>query len=218
MVRAILDGKKTQTRRIIKPQPALSKHKDIWWWGNKMGTHSERGLHEMMCINSPYGRDGGLLWVRENFYKYTGCQPKMMPKIRYMADDPVDVNQMNDFSCWSSGKPSIHMPRRASRIILEIKDIRIERLQDISKEDAIAEGITKVQIKNWNDVYIAGDHPPGLIDLEQPNSADPVGAFQELWESINGQDSWDANPFVWVVTFEPHICNIDEYLKRKEAA
>ena len=175
MVRAILDGHKTQTRRVVKPQPPYHAVEVFDWRApdipEAVKAHEGCYYNDMDGLNfhckCPYGGPGDQLWVREAF---TVCADN---NIFYRADgkpDPWDGVR------W---KPSIHMPRLASRITLEITGVRVERLQDISEEDALAEGVTRSALDPWNRT-----------------------AFARLWESINGPDSWDANPFVWVVEFK----------------
>jgi hypothetical protein len=177
MVRALLHGRKTQTRRVVTDDHfkklGLERDGDFvyttegpQWNGEFEGN--------FWC---PYGSIGEKLWVRESF---TVCADS---NIFYRADgkpDPWDGVK------W---KPSIHMPRKASRITVEITGTRIERVQSISREDAIAEGI----FLNANDWWDAGN---GLVGQSSPEIA-----FRELWASINGAESWIANPWVWVVEF-----------------
>lgn len=210
MVRATLDGRKTQTRRAVKVQSPHWKRVvhvlwgklaaviscrqpvDTAWVGFDVGSPS--GQHYYKC---PYGQPGDRLWVRETWGVadswLLGGEPVEPPRcIAYRSDlaarcfDPeYDVNT-SDWG-WSGmkWKPSIHMPRWASRILLEIVSVRVERLQDISEEDAKAEG---VELNDW---YM-GDPPP---------CAPFKHGYSQLWESINGLGSWDANPYVWVIEF-----------------
>lgn len=181
MVRAILDGSKTQTRRAVKGVP-------LEWLGNGFSPEyvalPENNL-------SPYGQVGDQLWVRENGWEPPNRTAKMMREgadtwadYYYDADGFTDIEH-EQFKQWGfKRRPSIHMPRWASRIQFEITGVRIERLQDISEADALEEGITYNMIPN--------------------NGLDPMRArtwFRGLWESINGPGSWEANPWVWVVEF-----------------
>jgi hypothetical protein len=163
MVRAILQGRKTQTRRIVKGQPAL------WLNDSVMGQFISTDDHLIsMC---PYGKPGDRLWVRETHCKYGGG-------FIYRAD----YGNLTPISDGVGGpwKPSIHMPRAASRITLEIVSVRAELLHEITESDAIAEGCQCAGV---------------------PASLTNRGAFAKLWESINGPESWAANPWVWVVEF-----------------
>ncbi|MHB0973915.1 MAG: ASCH domain-containing protein [Thiobacillus sp.] len=168
MVRAILAGTKTQTRRVVKPQPGGLL---------KLALHlARRGLPIWFCDGwdgtCPYGQPGDQLWVRETF-------APMTTGYAYLADP---VWRDSPSGRWH---PSIHMPRVASRITLEIVSVRVERLQDISESDALAEGVSPDMGLCWQ----SGDDTPR-------------GMYGELWESINGPGSWDANPWVWVVEFK----------------
>jgi hypothetical protein len=199
MVRAILNGHKTQTRRVMKAQPEPTPDdytgQSGHWFPCRLVqsmVHVERDLKnqnwEMAGTCCPYGDIGDRLWVREAH--------ALLPRTAYRAsvgtgtieqvEHPTDgytaavFREGFDRSGAPKWRPSIHMPRWASRITLEIVSVRVERLQDISNEDAVAEGIgTPLDIR-----YAALDE------------------FKPLWESINGAGSWAANPWVWVVEFK----------------
>lgn len=199
MVQAILEGRKTQTRRIVKGmalewlQPGMFAQEYV--------AAKENGL-------SPYGYEGDNLWVRETFQRTfnvnstdTGEQYlyKANPgdeEMLILQDTPKGINK------W---KPSIHMPKKACRLWLKVKSVRIERLHDISEEDAIAEGIEKYQDTSAYKSYWS-DEPenPKLYEMY------PVRSFYTLWQSINanrnnGLYAWDENPWVWVIEFEKLI-------------
>ena len=189
MVRAILDGRKTQTRRVMKPQP---DHFHVFD-GVSTPCGSDLGLlpgptctGEIPC---PYGKPGDRLWVREAFYcndyRYPHAEPsELLEEMMYRADheSPCRCEEPLD-GHW---KPSIHMPRWASRITLEVTNVRVERLQEISEEDAWAEGVRCLPMHN-NDCY----------------GEDFRDAFQRIWDDINGKKHpWRSNPFVWVVEFK----------------
>lgn len=229
MVRAILEGRKTVTRRVIKPrmrsadsQFVLVQRQDGSW--SPIHTFDEspmdaRGTeHPITC---PYGNVGNHLWVRESWqdvhpvqvadgrYSQAGQAgipgpPGVTYRTIYRADgpypcvyhshahpyrclqpDPEHASTWEAESGYTGWTPSIHMPRWASRILLEITDVRIERLQDISEEQAIAEGVRSCE----RDI-----DPDG-------NDYSPVELFGGLWVKLNGMDSWSANPWVWVVEF-----------------
>lgn len=171
MVQAILTGKKTQTRRVVKPQPSPAPAR-IKNWGENFGWMPEIpsgkvGIFQPHSYRCPYGEDGDFLWVRESFnIDYFG-------QYVYKADDIDGI-----FSEW---KPSIHMPYIACRLKLEIIEIRIERLQDIKLNDLEAEGI---------------------VPAESCSVDEALELFKTLWQTINGAESWDANPFVWVIEFK----------------
>lgn len=217
MVRAILEGRKTQTRRAIRKQfapdaePAevastspegwqISGHSGLWW--------DDAGACIDDAIRCPYGQPGDRLWVRETWqgpllgtagdYKaFNAGGQKAIQKPEccvYRATDTL--NAVDDDGKELGWRPSIHMPRWASRILLEIVSVRVERLQDISEADAIAEGIERVG-EGWQRFHCDPDAPVG-----QPFTMNPVLAYRGLWESINGPSSWDANPWVWIVEFK----------------
>jgi hypothetical protein len=177
MVRAILDNRKTQTRRVMKPQPievtgsGKRVYKDADFkksWEDVSGTGYGSGYSD--C---PYGQPGDRLWVREAYtsnYFDGGAHG-------YRADWTPAAAELLIEPRW---KPSIHMPRAACRILLEITDVRVERLREISVRDAEREGYPK----DYGD-------DPGAIPW-----------FRSLWQSINGPDSWEANPWVWVIEFK----------------
>lgn len=185
MVRAILEGRKTQTRRVVKPQPTDDGHGPKWYSGfdNVPGTIE---TNFPMPIHCPYGQPGDRLWVRETWAQHPEFTHRSSGGCLYRADRGGDYQgaAQGDF-CW---RPSIHMPRWASRITLEITGARVERLQDISEEDAKAEGI------QWG-------MPCGYLDTGTSDCSSKC-KFKSLWESINGPGSWDANPWVWVIEFK----------------
>ena len=206
MVRAIIDGSKTQTRRVVKPLRRWSSQYPIldaiacaashaaWWWD---GLHSHVGIMQP-C---PYGKPGDRLWVRETWAetdRHDGT-----PVVAYRAGGCIGVGRTQRDGpdhlirafAWDDApeggirwRASIHMPRWASRILLEVTDVRVERLQDISEADAQAEG-----------VKVDGNGHAVRDDVVNVGGART--AFAELWESINGPDSWATNPWVWVVEF-----------------
>ncbi|MER1063004.1 hypothetical protein AAA605_12405 [Pseudomonas aeruginosa] len=226
MVRAIIEGRKTVTRRVMKYQPhedasvtvgnynvtVVDRHGEqqpgpeafgAWW------SDGERG-----CI-CPHGQPGDRLWVRETWTDVNLCGA---PALAYRADEDIrdlmeepgfldDRGAFNyddprvkpyPFACWYADldqarwRPSIHMPRWASRILLEITAVRVERLQDISEEQALAEGVRGEPCDHARqacaDIGCWGDTAKG--------------AFGFLWESLNGEGSWAENPLVWVVEFK----------------
>lgn len=175
MVRAILEGRKTITRRVVKPQPVggdtiLRKGMDAGWIVGRM-RDSENAWRELRC---PY-EVGMRLWVRERFTTdFLGSRSRIV----YHADEP-------EANCrW---RPSIHMSRWMSRLTLEVTGVRVERAHQITDADAIAEGV--------------GPFANSLtIDC---NTDSPRRVFAGLWDSINGPGSWALNPFVWCVSFTP---------------
>lgn len=180
MVRAILEGRKTQTRRTIK---YLRRERMM----------PSRIFHEGIKYTAkcPYGQPGDRLWVRETWHGSTNERLAKEPEhpmdtLSYKAEfEGINVN-------WKWYSP-IHMPRWASRIALEITSVRVERLQEISEEDALKEGA----MHWWN--HLIHDKRLRLYN----GGHGPVSAYQMLWESINGKGSWKQNPFVWVIEFKP---------------
>lgn len=186
MVRALLAGTKTQTRRAAK----LTAGAHVKEPGGHRRWHPADPEATLAC---PYGQPGDLLWVRETWHD---ASSSLHSCALYRADG-IDLH-------WDKWTPSIHMPRWASRITLEITRVRIERLQGISEADAKAEGIERAtDFPGWYRHPLRGDSP-GLADAGKAGkcpTAFPRLAFQALWESINGPASWDANPWVWAIEF-----------------
>ncbi|QHD05479.1 hypothetical protein [Pseudomonas sp. R76] len=201
MVRAILEGRKTVTRRAVKGS-GLNFLADF--------TPEYVALPENHFC--PYGKPGDRLWVRETWY----CDHFEVMRGPYLKPDDLNVSEAIDDGTlvyaadgltpyeadqpiW---KPSIHMPRWASRILLEITDVRVERLQDGEGETAfesryIAEGINRIHQGDGDYAFHPFKSDPG------PGSwTDPFDAWRELWVGINGAESWNANPWVWVVEFK----------------
>lgn len=198
MVRALLAGSKTQTRRVVKPQPAngLSNingnfvlHSTIVDGVHKADPGAKNIYGHVRC---PYGQPGERLWVRETFL-HTGTQliaATGQPGYIYQAES-------NQFEGWDGRwKPSIHMPRVASRLLLEIVSVRVERLSDISEADAVAEGIEVVYRDGPEVFYKRYSQPRKWHKLLNPRHS-----YETLWESIKRPGSWAANPWVWVLTF-----------------
>ncbi len=206
MVRAVLSGQKTQTRRPVKPQPIF---KDLaspprWCWSGK--GHTVKWVDRIsplgMTGDCHFGQPGDHLWVRETFCTFE--QSNGSQGMAYRADtedgwyspcETLTGGYPSHCSChpgcegctagrWKpTWRPSIHMPRWASRITLEITDVHVERVQDIHEEDAIAEGIDPRKLS-----YLSGERA--------------VTKFSVLWNSLYAADGfgWDVNPWVWVVT------------------
>jgi len=199
MVQAILDGRKTQTRRICKPQPIIDEESGYIFIGNTLFDIHDGDWQIPMYLKDIARWDiGDVLWVRETWNTLTAYEEKpdhsvmSVREFVYKADD-------DRFDKW---KPSIFMPKEACRIRLLVEDVRVERLQDISEEDAIAEGIERKGefFKSYQKIHRGPhkgeEHPWNVF----PN-ASPKTSYYELWESINGEGSWDKNPWVWVIEF-----------------
>ena len=186
MVRAILAGRKTQTRRPIKWKQTrfteIGEREDgsKWPWSED-AEHACDFWHP--C---PFGAVGDRIWVRETWNKYGGL-------LTYRADHDWIDDMRKETVCTAKWVPSIHMPRWASRILLEITDVRVERLNAISEEDARAEGIIDGGCLN------CGEPEPCGCANPEPDATD---AFAYLWQSIYGQENWNANPWVWVISFK----------------
>lgn len=211
MVRALLDGTKTQTRRIVKPQPL-----HIGWFEhqNEWCAKVSEGYHELRPC--PYGVPGDRLWVKETLdysllEEQEGSNPADINRIlghTYRADGAEvgipDVLPSNYTDLPSKAISPIYMPRWTSRVTLEVTEVRIQRVQDISVSDSLREGIrcpdcgyTAVDaghalcVNRWLKEAKAGytkDHPA-------------ISAYRDLYESINGPGSWDRNDWVWAITF-----------------
>lgn len=193
MVQANLDGRKMKTRRIIDPQPIWSVEADgNLYEGNHKGYVKVDGhadWQEQFAYQFAKWKKGDLLWVRETWNPwYCGDG---MELIEYAADGvrrPIKHVKKYD-NC--RRRPGIHMDKEYARIWLQVTDVRVERLQDISEQDAIAEGI-------WHDESVS---PVGYTIHGMPHWTTAKECFTELWEGINGPGSWKANPFVWVISF-----------------
>ena len=182
MVRAILNGTKTQTRRAVK-----DRHID---------SAPPACIFQWLRERCTYGQPGDRLWVREAFmhepadycWEASVSIPCRPAETVYRADHDGDTRGAG----W---KPSIHMPRALSRILLEITSVRVEPLQDISEADAVAEGIAR-DGDGYERFHVDPDAPVG-----QSFTRNPVLAYRGLWDYINGGGAWDKNPLVWVIEF-----------------
>lgn len=197
MVRALLAGTKTQTRRLVKPDMAAA-----------FDRAGEKLLRRFPNQNGGPYAPGDRLWVREAFAR--------------VGDEEDDVHACPDLRVWSYYKadnvvpeqyrwrPSIHLPRWASRLTLTVTDVRAQRLQDISEEDAIAEGIERINDprgicwRSYETLSNGKPHPHSIV----PNRS-AVISYRELWNSLHGPDAWDANPWVWAISFSVAHHNID---------
>lgn len=207
MARAILAGQKTQTRRVVKPTQSTPKvaplHMEPYLWQGEqetdddglpmwIGYHPDYPTEDGKWFSCPHGGVGDHLWVREAW--------ALVPQTAYRGSDGVQQTNHptdeHDAAVYAAGwdrsqpgrwRPSIHMPRWASRLTLEITEVRVERLQDISEEDALAEGI-----RTWAAAYCS----PDVWDIWTPQEA-----YARLWDSINGtKAAWESNPYVWVLS------------------
>ncbi len=181
LVRAILEGRKTVTRREVKGSGLV-------WLDNFLAEYVANPENNL-C---PYGNPGDRLWVRETWARVGNCDPGYLTfGATYPDCLPPELENIpahNEIR-W---KPSIHMFRRDSRILLEITAVRIERLQDVTEEQARAEGITDGGCLN------CGNNEPCGCDCPTPSAVD---SFCYLWNEINGAGAWEGNPWVWVISF-----------------
>lgn len=207
MVQANLVGRKTQTRRIFKDHPRLGSdltNVDLKKW---MGDHPEYILS--FC---PYGNPGDLLWVRESF-TIIGNDTVWDESVGVISETPIYVFRgqkrpyIEKLYKW---KPSIHMPKAAARIWLQVNDVRVERVQDISEYDAMWEGV-----ESWNEDFAS---EPGAMyadwknytwiddetdeDYHFPTFSNASDSYRTLWCKIHGPKSWDENPWVWVIEYD----------------
>jgi len=226
MVRAILEGRKSQTRRVIKripcqcgewmpeelpnvtdPEGWLAVDHSVRWW-------CETCTSEQDVVHCPYGKPGDVLWVRERFARVHGRALSigvLEGAIEAGASTLPDATEPQHVFVYRSDferlgiknpliwKPSIHMPRSACRLFLRVKDVRVERLKDISEADAIAEGVRRRGRNSSGQTlyenYLRPSFPPF------PTSA--ITSFSMLWNNIHApRNGWHANPWVWVVVFE----------------
>ena len=215
MVRAILDGKKSMTRRVIKPQPVIREDGGPEW-GGWTGKHIANGprycfggskvtLDKLISRYCPYGQPGDTLWVRETCYiwghwRKNGLTATGRQRWMFVIDTPHTVvfdpnhpqigckaNNRETRMYWR--RPSIHMPRWASRLTLLVTSVRVERLQDISEEDAQAEGINPLDFLH-------------MVTPTEVKTMKRLTCFELAWDSIYGkQYPWESNPWVWVVGF-----------------
>lgn len=217
MIRAVLDGRKTQTRRIIKPQPpkwgGYPQEIDPGWyeWVDR-DVDSDTLRHwpsYERALRCPYGQAGDVLWVRETFFAWGRWETRFNAKKArdewHFIDMTLECGHQYAYAAdgWNYApyrrtagpmpawwkRPAIFMPRHASRITLRIKSVRVERVQDISAADALAEGVN---------VHL--DHH----DKPSTSRYSPVAAFRDLWDGLNAKRGagWDTNPFVWRIEFE----------------
>lgn len=247
MVRALLEGRKTQTRRILKPQPPtpeafpgsdfglspavadgvkmyslndyerLPKHPTKWDLVGSVGVARNAGAP--MVYNARFAK-GDVLWVRETWQGLTfgDYQPTARPPcdLRYKATDPLaacaaDVRGYQ----W---RPAIHMPRWASRLALAVRDVRVERLQAIKGDDAIAEGV-EFETADPPFYYVPHiDTARTAVGVEESGGRHAERSFSKLWDVVNGPGAWDRNPWVVALTFTVHKRNVDELLQKRSAA
>jgi len=205
MVQANLDGNKTQTRRVIKPQPSIKMGVGKWIKNSIVQMLGDEELViDYMLKHSQYSV-GDILWVRETWNELNGefaykASPELFAKTYWFTEIKKAFNTVSleipiPEKCikW---KPSLFMPKEACRIFLKITNVQVERLQDISEDDAVKEGIEPTGNMSMFNKFYKNYLPIGYTDLKQ------IPSFQSLWQSINGEQSWNDNPFVWVIEFK----------------
>lgn len=243
MVRALLEGRKTQTRRLAKFASRDGANLQFSGIAADRLTPSTWALVSRGaggCWNErsqpwrcPYGVPGDLLWVRESWHlvhvgggRGGGIEPFNSYDQMYMADGHREhftfEGEGDPFLRFASDRPrpSMFMPRWASRLTLEITNVRVERLQDISKADAEAEGV-EFETADPPFYYVPHIWPHSItgVGVEEPGGRHAVRCYGKLWDHINGPGSWDANPWVVALSFKVHKSNVDTYLsQRAEAA
>lgn len=210
MVRALLDGRKTQTRRIVKRQFGADADPEemsaVSTEGFQIAGHSGRwwdaGISSADdAIRCPYGVPGDTLWVKETWRPKAARQDWDLD-VTYAADGETRTIKDGEFGerDWTMPKAAargnvspLYMPQWASRLTLAITDIRVQRLQDISEADSEAEGVREPSLGEWVST--------GFVDVRRQD-CHPVTAYAYLWDHINGPDCWAANPWVWAVSFD----------------
>jgi hypothetical protein len=225
MVRAILEGRKTQTRRVMKCQPrgdyteVRAEYVDAGPVVATYRAYPQGGSARWGICSCPFGREGDRIWVRETwaplvdvervgppddryFYKGPEVEKLGCDYVLYRADGETEFcdedGGMTERSFW---KPSIFMPKWASRLTLEITGIRVEQVQDINANDSIAEGCVDAgYIAAWDSIIADGSPIDDTIDITNTI----VGEYTKLWDSINVARGfgWQTNPWVWVITFK----------------
>jgi hypothetical protein len=219
MVRAILDGRKTQTRRMVKPQPTDAHSIECGFVEDYAGKEMFGFCGEHRGWPCPYGCPGDRLWVRETWATSVACDdrsPSDMEKpgrgygwpVWYAAYGVVNTRRADSipqggpgFTTMGKCRPSIFMPRWASRLTLEITGVRVERLNDISESDAMAEGC-EAYLQHSPDCQHDDCCLAAGVDDCNGSMVSAKMAYESLWESINGKSSWAKNPWVWVIEFK----------------
>lgn len=212
MIQALLKNRKTQTRRIIKPQPVKADQQvfgnSLVWRPNKTSAYyfdpeDKKSIESAFPhLYSPYGTKGDFLWVQEEYSLELVESPvyKCIYSDGAIASVILSAKEEQKLLKRKSGitkkQPGRFMYRSCSRITLEVTDIRVQRLQDITEEEAIAEGIEKTSSMHGYSYY--RDYLYGGGDLK------PIESFRSLWESLHGKNAWQNNIWLWVVEFQKY--------------
>lgn len=216
MVQAIQDGRKTVTRRPMKPQPVIhpvppcNPNYNVVWNGVYMWKEWEQP-HFTMTERCPYGNPGDRIYVRETWNRLMMYDENDMPysphryEMFYKADGIPDIRLLDedgyeeDNQCFR-WKPSIHMPKRYARIWLEITDVRVERVQDITEEQAEAEGLQMIEWSTGIDYRQLYGVDPDSGEDQLCSTESFYDSFRQIWDSI--YQNWNSNPWVWVIEFK----------------
>lgn len=223
IVEAILEGRKRMTRRVVPTQPTIDPQTGDWLWQHADGSEQvipiERWIKTRVAA-CKYGKPGDKIWVKETFYAFghwmrvfdekkgkevwmfSDCTAADDAEYKYYDDPPAKIEKKRDPKVFGWYKrPSIFMPRAGSRILLEITDIRAEQLQDISRQDAIEEGVDWQKCPLTQTKRDVQQNTSGKY-ASSSQTIDYVGGFKNLWQSINGKESWEQNPWVFVISFK----------------
>lgn len=231
MVRALLAGTKTQTRRVLKPQPPEGyRYTGIHYASYEPSSWFFNGPHSGFKVRQVY-EEGDQLWVREGWRAPAmndHLSPRDMPPglaRRYLADDAEVVGvgarvARQPIGAAGRTRPGIHMPRWASRLTLDVTEVRVERLQDISDDDCFAEGLEKLDVTlGRNGEVVPLKQPMAANEWPQGEGGEngyaqdgwdwPQAVYADLWESLHGRGSWKVNPWVAAISFRVILANID---------
>ena len=241
MIRALLDGRKTKTRRVLKPQPtpcggklpgAIFSNDMCWPTGYGSGIVSNKPFPPAgyLDVHPIKFAIGDRLWVKEAWRArlYNQAVPPRdidpwATRLHFDADGQPP--ECDDGTNWDRLRASIHMPRWMSRLTLTVTDVRVQRLQEISEADAVAEGVEPIRYEWWQGFVRNPDGSRSMMEAFGPSDAPPADfehperqvieksateGFRSLWNSLHGPDAWDANPWVCALTFTTHPRNIDQ--------
>jgi len=218
MVKAILEGKKTQTRRT-RGLDSINADPNFWnrkgdprkntvrlWDSTKESNPNPLAISfgfkdpidAITYIKSVYGKPGDLLWVKESFTKTPDFGYAYKANLSADSEDLRKDYLKTKGNEWAKWKSSFHMPKAAARVWLMVEDIRVERLWDITEADAKAEGVEYIESDNF---FQKGWKNYNLTDLDDPNFHTALLSFESLWLKIKGEESFQSNPWLWVIQF-----------------